>query len=35
MGKNLWVLGLRDNDTKEFKVVVAKTRDEDIIKTFI
>lgn len=35
MGKNLWVLGLRDNDTKEFKVVVAKTLDENIIKTFI
>jgi len=34
-GKQIWVLGITENETKNFRVVVSYNRDEDIIKTLI
>ena len=31
----LWVLGMTDNETKDFRVVVSKTRDQTSLKEFI
>ncbi len=34
-GKQVWVLCITENETKNFRVVVSYNRDEEILKTFI
>ena len=34
-GKQIWVLGITENETKNFRVVVSYNRDEEILKRFI
>jgi len=34
-GKQIWVLDITENETKNFRVVVSYNRDEEILKTFI
>ncbi len=31
----LWVIGLTETDTKDFRVLLTKNRDEEILKKFI
>ena len=33
--KQIWVLGITENETKNFRVVVSYNRDEEMLKTFI
>ena len=34
-GQKLWLIGFTDNTTKDFHVVVTKTRDSNILEKFI
>ena len=35
MGEQIWILGVTDNDTKDFRIVASKTKDGVTLKAFI